>query len=230
MLTKAAIISSRLCFASTLSSHHNLLVMSAAASSSSSSAADRRVIPIDVVSDTWVYLQSVVMVHKLLWSRPCAYHITLRLTIPYLIISYHCYPFHISHYCRVWPWCYIGKKRLEIALDDAKTRYPQFDFDVRWRPFELNPNLPKGKGHDKMWVVFNTIESCCCWWWWCACWCMYDSYVDLLCMLSNIAHTHAISSLSKSDTYIGATMNPNLVRIWSVVWSHGCRPRPKNTV
>ena len=46
---------------------------------------------------------------------------------------------------------------------------------------------------------------------------VYDSCVDLLCMLSNIAHTHAISSLSKSDTYIGATMNPNLVRIWSVV-------------
>lgn len=23
-------------------------------------------------------------------------------------------------------------------------------FDVRWRPFELNPNLPKGKGYDKM--------------------------------------------------------------------------------
>ena len=54
MLTKAAIISSRLCFASTLSSHHHLIIMSAAASSSSSSAADCRVIPIDVVSDTWV--------------------------------------------------------------------------------------------------------------------------------------------------------------------------------
>ena len=37
----------------------------------------------------------------------------------------------------VWPWCYIGKRRLDLALADAKTRFPQLSFDVRWRPFEV---------------------------------------------------------------------------------------------
>ena len=37
----------------------------------------------------------------------------------------------------VWPWCYIGKRRLDSALADAKTRFPQLSFDVRWRPFEV---------------------------------------------------------------------------------------------
>eukprot|EP00986_Skeletonema_menzelii_P000161 scaffold34_cov92-Skeletonema_menzelii.AAC.2 len=42
------------------------------------------------------------------------------------------------------------KRRLDSALADAKARFPQLSFDVRWRPFELNPNLPEGKGYDKM--------------------------------------------------------------------------------
>ena len=29
-------------------------------------------------------------------------------------------------------------------------RFPHLQFDVRWRPFELNPNLPKGQGLDKL--------------------------------------------------------------------------------
>lgn len=40
----------------------------------------------------------------------------------------------------ICPWCYIGKRRLETALsgigDDVA-------FDVRWRPFELNPDMPR---------------------------------------------------------------------------------------
>jgi predicted DsbA family dithiol-disulfide isomerase len=40
----------------------------------------------------------------------------------------------------VCPWCYIGKRRLERALDQleqgARAR-------IVWRPFELNPTMPK---------------------------------------------------------------------------------------
>jgi predicted DsbA family dithiol-disulfide isomerase len=40
----------------------------------------------------------------------------------------------------VCPWCYIGKRRLERALDQlngaAQAR-------ITWRPFELNPTMPK---------------------------------------------------------------------------------------
>ena len=39
----------------------------------------------------------------------------------------------------VCPWCYIGKRRLERAM---KLR-PQIEFDVRWRPFQLDPTTPK---------------------------------------------------------------------------------------
>jgi predicted DsbA family dithiol-disulfide isomerase len=38
----------------------------------------------------------------------------------------------------VCPWCYIGKRRLESALSTAGIR----DTDVRWRAFQLNPDLP----------------------------------------------------------------------------------------
>ena len=39
----------------------------------------------------------------------------------------------------VCPWCYIGKRRLERAI---RLR-PQIAFDVRWRPFQLDPATPR---------------------------------------------------------------------------------------
>ncbi len=38
----------------------------------------------------------------------------------------------------ICPWCYLGKRRFELALG---TR-PQYEPRVTWRPFELNPDLP----------------------------------------------------------------------------------------
>jgi predicted DsbA family dithiol-disulfide isomerase len=38
----------------------------------------------------------------------------------------------------VCPWCYIGKRRLEKAM---RLR-PQMTFEVRWRPFQLDPTMP----------------------------------------------------------------------------------------
>ncbi|HEX2116116.1 MAG TPA: DsbA family oxidoreductase, partial [Alphaproteobacteria bacterium] len=38
----------------------------------------------------------------------------------------------------ICPWCYIGKRRLERALEMA----PQSDLQVGWRPFQLNPDMP----------------------------------------------------------------------------------------
>ena len=40
----------------------------------------------------------------------------------------------------VCPWCYIGKRRLEQALEAAKGRDAT---TVIWRPFQLNPTMPK---------------------------------------------------------------------------------------
>lgn len=38
----------------------------------------------------------------------------------------------------VCPWCFIGKRRLEKALAARPQRKPE----IRWRPYQLNPELP----------------------------------------------------------------------------------------
>jgi len=38
----------------------------------------------------------------------------------------------------VCPWCYLGKRRFELAL----AARPQYEPRITWRPFELNPDLP----------------------------------------------------------------------------------------
>ena len=43
------------------------------------------------------------------------------------------------------PWCYIGKRRLEAALDEVSN---EIDVEVRWRPYQLDPTLPK-QGKDR---------------------------------------------------------------------------------
>jgi len=43
------------------------------------------------------------------------------------------------------PWCYIGKRRLEAALDEVGS---EINVDVRWRPYQLDPTLPK-QGKDR---------------------------------------------------------------------------------
>lgn len=40
----------------------------------------------------------------------------------------------------ICPWCYIGKVRLDRALESR----PGHPFDIRWRPFQLNPDMPAG--------------------------------------------------------------------------------------
>src|SRR5262245_5177127 len=39
----------------------------------------------------------------------------------------------------VCPWCFIGKRRLDKALNDSNGRYTR----ITWRPFELNPTMPR---------------------------------------------------------------------------------------
>ena len=44
----------------------------------------------------------------------------------------------------ICPWCYIGKRRLERALQAR----PQPDLRIRWRAFQLNPAMP-AEGMDR---------------------------------------------------------------------------------
>ncbi|WP_417245107.1 DsbA family oxidoreductase [Celeribacter sp.] len=45
----------------------------------------------------------------------------------------------------ICPWCYIGKTRLDRALE---TR-PDHPFAIQWHPFQLNPTMPK-EGMDRL--------------------------------------------------------------------------------
>ncbi|KAJ4966902.1 hypothetical protein NE237_018751 [Protea cynaroides] len=40
----------------------------------------------------------------------------------------------------VCPWCLVGKKNLDKAMDSSKEK---FNFEVKWHPYFLNPSAPK---------------------------------------------------------------------------------------
>jgi len=42
------------------------------------------------------------------------------------------------------PWCYVGKRRFEKATAER----PDITYDIRWRPFQLDPTLP-AEGMDR---------------------------------------------------------------------------------
>ena len=42
----------------------------------------------------------------------------------------------------VCPWCFLGRKRLEQALELT----PEVDAEVRWRPYQLDPSASTGQG------------------------------------------------------------------------------------
>ncbi|MBL4873159.1 MAG: DsbA family oxidoreductase [Rhodobacteraceae bacterium] len=44
----------------------------------------------------------------------------------------------------ICPWCYIGKAKLDRALEAA----PDHPFEIQWRPFQLNPDMP-AEGMDR---------------------------------------------------------------------------------
>lgn len=46
----------------------------------------------------------------------------------------------------ICPWCYVGKRRLAEALPMLQAEGLQFD--VTWRPFQLNPDMPP-EGYDR---------------------------------------------------------------------------------
>ncbi|MCW5750363.1 MAG: DsbA family oxidoreductase [Alphaproteobacteria bacterium] len=44
----------------------------------------------------------------------------------------------------ICPWCFIGKRRLEHAL----AQRPDLEVQIGWRPFQLNPDMPR-EGMDR---------------------------------------------------------------------------------
>jgi predicted DsbA family dithiol-disulfide isomerase len=52
----------------------------------------------------------------------------------------------------VCPWCYLAKRRFELALAER----PQFEPRITWRAFELNLDIPP-EGVDRQWFVANRV-------------------------------------------------------------------------
>jgi predicted DsbA family dithiol-disulfide isomerase len=50
----------------------------------------------------------------------------------------------------VCPWCYIGKRRLEGAMQKLSDK---FDFEVEYFPFELNPQMPSSGMNQKEYLT-----------------------------------------------------------------------------
>lgn len=57
----------------------------------------------------------------------------------------------------VCPWCYIGKKRIESAL----AMVPDVPVEVQWRPFFLNPWVPREgmSREDYLTTKFGSVEA-----------------------------------------------------------------------
>lgn len=65
------------------------------------------------------------------------------------------------------PWCYVGMKRLQKALDLV----PEIDAEVSWQPFQLDPSVPaegrdlkeyyaaKFGGEEQAYRVFENMEN-----------------------------------------------------------------------
>ena len=56
----------------------------------------------------------------------------------------------------ICPWCFIGKQRLEKAL----AMRPLIDYELQWRPYQLNPTMP-AEGVDRYGYLtarFGTID------------------------------------------------------------------------
>jgi predicted DsbA family dithiol-disulfide isomerase len=42
----------------------------------------------------------------------------------------------------VCPWCFVGKRQVEEAIEQYRKVHPQVQITTRWHPFQLNPDLP----------------------------------------------------------------------------------------
>ena len=59
----------------------------------------------------------------------------------------------------VCPWCYIGKKKLQTAIDIYASQNPDAEIpQVRWHAFQLNPDLDES-GMDRAEYVLNKFGN-----------------------------------------------------------------------
>ena len=63
----------------------------------------------------------------------------------------------------ICPWCYVGKRRLEAALPGLAAE--GLTFDITWRPFQLNPDMPDGGVDRRSYRTQNSARGSAAWRW-----------------------------------------------------------------
>ncbi|WP_218001314.1 DsbA family protein, partial [Dietzia cinnamea] len=48
----------------------------------------------------------------------------------------------------ICPFCWIGKRHLEAALDSFRVEHPDTEVEVAWRAYELDPSAPRVTGDE----------------------------------------------------------------------------------
>lgn len=51
------------------------------------------------------------------------------------------------------PWCYVGYRKLQAAQAQWLRKYPDDTFTVRWHPYMLHPEMPRGVSRDRATVL-----------------------------------------------------------------------------
>jgi predicted DsbA family dithiol-disulfide isomerase len=71
----------------------------------------------------------------------------------------------------VCPWCFIGTRRLRVAVAQVRQELPDLEIQPRWRPFFLNPDTPpegepylpflekKFGGHAQVEAIFERVRA-----------------------------------------------------------------------
>jgi predicted DsbA family dithiol-disulfide isomerase len=95
----------------------------------------------------------------------------------------------------VCPWCYIGKRRLEKAIDALSDQYT---FELEYHPFELNPNTPV-EGLDQKAYLIDKFGS-------------EDRYDQLTNNVTNVAAQEGLTF-----DYTRQTTSPNTRMMHSIV-------------
>lgn len=94
----------------------------------------------------------------------------------------------------VCPWCYIGKRRLEKAIDNLSDTY---DFEVEYHPFELDPQLP-ATGVDQHEYLAKKFGGT-------------DRYAKIADHVSRVAQTEGLSFDFSKQTIMPNTRNAHRI-------------------
>ncbi|MFL5728481.1 MAG: DsbA family oxidoreductase [Cytophagaceae bacterium] len=108
----------------------------------------------------------------------------------------------------VCPWCYIGKRRLEKALDNLKDEY---EFELHYKPFELNPNVPEAGYAQKEYLTKKFGSE--------------SGYQELTDNVTRVAAEEGLKfDYSKQST------SPNTLNLHRVIWLAGKENKQLQTV